>query len=326
LKLLLRRNAILVLAMAAPAGAVAQPMAGPYVNLGAGVSILQNAILKSAGGRTDLSVAPGAAVEAGAGIGVGGGLRLELEGDFAAARPRGSNGGGTTDTYGGFVNALYDFTTGTGFVPYLGIGAGYQALDLDRGESSSAFGYQGIAGLSYPVGVIPGLSLTAEYRLVGNALFTGGPPVSSVFDHQALLGLRYAFGTPPPAPPVEQGAAPPAPPPAEASTRTYLVFFDWDRADLSARARQIVAEAADASRHLHSTRIEVSGYTDASGTQTYNQSLSVRRAQTVEAELVRDGVAESDIAIHGFGASSPLVRTATGVREPQNRRVEIILH
>ncbi len=320
---MLVRNAFLGLVLTAPAGVAAQPAAGPYVNLGAGLSVLQNAILKPADAdRASLAFAPGAAVEAGAGIGLGGGLRLELEGDFSTARPRASNAGGTTDIYGGFVNALYDFTTGTGFVPFLGIGAGYQSLDLDR-ETGSAFGYQGIAGLSYPVGLVPGLSLTAEYRLVGSALFAGGPPVSNVFDHQALLGLRYAFGSPPPS--LAPDAAPPAPPPAEPRTRTYLVFFDWDRADLSARARQIIAEAAEASRQVRSTRIEVSGYTDASGTRTYNQSLSVRRAETVAAELVRDGVAASDIAIQGLGESNPLVPTAAGVRQAENRRVEIVL-
>jgi outer membrane protein OmpA-like peptidoglycan-associated protein len=323
LKFLPGRKGIFVLALVAPAAAVAQPAAGPYVNLGAGANFLQNAVLKPAGEQgVRLDFAPGAAVAASAGVGLGGGLRLELEGDFTTSRARGAK----ADMYGGFVNAFYDFTTGTGFVPYLGIGAGYQTLDLDGGgaETGSAFGYQGIAGLSYPVGLVPGLSLTAEYRLVGSALFAGGPPVSNVFDHQALLGLRYAFGTPP-LPPLPDMLAPLPPPPSAARVRTYLVFFDWDRADLSARARQIVAQAAEASRHVQTTRIEVSGYTDASGTQTYNQTLSVRRAQTVEAELVRDGVATTDITIHGFGESNPLVPTAPGVREPPNRRVEIVL-
>ena len=71
---------------------------------------------------------------------------------------------------------------------------------------------------------------------------------------------------------------------------------------------------------------KVSGYTDLSGTAAYNQSLSVRRAQSVEAELVRDGVAEAEITIRGLGEANPLVPTAKGVREPQNRRVEIVLH
>ncbi len=325
---MLGRNArFAALALVLPDRVHAQAMDGPYVNLGAGVSFLQNVILKPADGAGSLGFAPGEAVAAGAGFGVGGGLRLELEGDFANGRLRGGKAGGSGDLYGGFVNALYDFTTGTGFVPYLGVGAGYQLLALDSGgtETGSAFGYQGIAGLSYPVGLVPGLSLTAEYRLVGmvsppsydrstsSALFASGPTVSNVFDHQALLGLRYAFGTPPPLPSPDL-PAPASPPPAASHTRTYLVFFDWDRADLSGRARQIVAEAAEASRQVPATRIEVSGYTDASGTQTYNQSLSVRRAQTVEAELVRDGVAAADIAIRGFGEQKPL-----------NRRVEIVL-
>jgi len=107
--------------------------------------------------------------------------------------------------------------------------------------------------------------------------------------------------------------------------RTYLVFFDWDKADLSARAQQIVAEAAQASTHVQTTKIEVNGYTDLSGTAAYNQKLSVRRAESVEAELVKDGVAQGEIEIHGYGESNPLVPTAKGVREPQNRRVEIIL-
>ena len=81
---------------------------------------------------------------------------------------------------------------------------------------------------------------------------------------------------------------PPAPiasVPEVTPVRTYLVFFDWDRAELSARARQIVATAAEASTHVQTTRIEVNGYTDLSGTAAYNQKLSDRRASTVKTEL-----------------------------------------
>jgi outer membrane protein OmpA-like peptidoglycan-associated protein len=116
---------------------------------------------------------------------------------------------------------------------------------------------------------------------------------------------------------------PPTAPPIP--VRTYLVFFDWDRADLTTRARQIVQAAAEASTHVQTTRIEVNGYTDLSGTVAYNQRLSVRRAETVQKELIHDGVAPGEISIHGYGESNPLVPTAKGVREPQNRRVEIIL-
>jgi outer membrane protein OmpA-like peptidoglycan-associated protein len=103
------------------------------------------------------------------------------------------------------------------------------------------------------------------------------------------------------------------------------VFFDWDKATLTDRARQIVKEAAENSTRVQYTRIEVDGYTDTSGTPKYNQGLSIRRAQAVAAELVKDGVPRGGIAIQGFGETHLLVPTGPGVREPQNRRVEIII-
>jgi OmpA-OmpF porin, OOP family len=125
--------------------------------------------------------------------------------------------------------------------------------------------------------------------------------------------------TPPPAP-----AAAPAP--AVQPARSYLVFFDWDRATLTERARQIIREAADASTHVQVTRIDVNGYTDTSGRPQYNRELSIRRARAVKAELIRDGVPANAITTQGFGDTNLLVPTGPGVREPQNRRVEIILH
>jgi outer membrane protein OmpA-like peptidoglycan-associated protein len=104
------------------------------------------------------------------------------------------------------------------------------------------------------------------------------------------------------------------------------VFFDWDKATLTDRARSIIKEAADNSTRVQYTRIDVNGYTDTSGTPQYNQGLSVRRAQAVAGELVRDGVSQGSIGIQGFGETHLLVPTGAGVREPQNRRVEIIIH
>jgi outer membrane protein OmpA-like peptidoglycan-associated protein len=103
------------------------------------------------------------------------------------------------------------------------------------------------------------------------------------------------------------------------------VFFDWDKADLTDRAKQIIADAAQASSHTNTTKIEVDGHADTSGTRQYNQALSLRRAQAVGAELVRDGVPQNIIMISAFGDTRPLVPTGPGIREPQNRRVEIVL-
>ena len=161
-------------------------------------------------------------------------------------------------------------------------------------------------------------------RFVNSTVYNNSSPFG--FDGGFYYGrIAYTFGGPSNSltQPLPEPVA--TPPTVTTPARTYLVFFDWDRADLTQRARQIVSAAAQASTHVQTTRIEVNGYTDLSGTAAYNQRLSVRRAQTVESELVRDGVARSEISIHGYGDSSPLVPTAKGVREPQNRRVEIIL-
>ncbi|MFT8921889.1 OmpA family protein, partial [Acetobacter sp.] len=122
-----------------------------------------------------------------------------------------------------------------------------------------------------------------------------------------------------------------APAPAPQAARSYLIFFDWDKADLTDRARSIVSEAAQAATHIALTRITVSGYTDNSSAhpgqkagEDYNMKLSIRRATVVKAELMRDGIAGSTIDIHGYGDTHPLVQTGPNTKEAQNRRVEII--
>ena len=125
--------------------------------------------------------------------------------------------------------------------------------------------------------------------------------------------------------PAPTPAPAPVPAPKAEEARTYLVFFDWDKSDLTARARQIIADSAGASTRLAVTRIEVAGHADKSGSPAYNQALSMSRATAVAGELVRLGVKKDAIMVSAFGDTKPLVPTAAGVREPQNRRVEIVL-
>jgi outer membrane protein OmpA-like peptidoglycan-associated protein len=299
------------------------------------------------------------------GWGLGNGLRFELQGaylyndiDKRAGSPVYGSSSGHTESYGGYGNVLYDIDLPAlgidigGITPYIGGGIGYLWDHLspistanndgtyDRvGGTKGGLAFQGIVGAAYPLAMVaPGLDLTVEYRYQeqlenGNYGGTHYQPfgvnrgyvgLSTPQNHSIMVGVRYALWQPPAPPPPAPPA--PTPPPAVEAARTYLVFFDWDRSDLTERARQIVSEAAQASTHVQTTRIEVNGYTDLSGTAAYNQKLSVRRAESVESELVRDGVAQNEISIHGYGESNPLVPTAKGVREPQNRRVEIILH
>ena len=273
----------------------------------------------------------------------------------------GSNSSGSEQGYGPMFNVLYDFVGLTPWVvPYVGVGAGYQRAHLSNfavsgpgvagalnpvlssNDTRAAAAAQGIVGVALPVPSLPGLAVTAEYHILGmfgtrtyNAGLTfttpgvAGAPVRASrfgtfqFGHQYnntfLFGVRYNFGVTPPPPPAPVAAPAPAP------ARSYLVFFDWDKATLTDRARMIIREAAENSTRVQYTQIEVNGYTDTSGKPSYNQRLSVRRAENVAAELVRDGVPRNAIAIHGFGETHLLVPTGPGVREPQNRRVEIII-
>ena len=267
--------------------------------------------------------------------------------------PSATKASGDRQKYGGFLNILYDidlnrFGLDTGLTPYVGLGAGYlqsvnknvmysqgnQALLRSTGTDGN-FAYQAIIGAAYPISAVPGLAATIDYRFTGTTDplnykgqyfspgFIGATKVreSQAYNHTIMLGVRYAFNAAPP--PV--AAMAPAPGPQAEASRTYLVFFDWDRADLTDRAREIIASAAQATTRVQVTRIEVSGHTDTTGTARYNQGLSVRRAQNVAAELVRLGVPQNAITTQGFGFSRPLVATGPGVREPQNRRVEIVL-
>ncbi len=233
-------------------------------------------------------------------------------------------------------------------------------------DVAPAFAYQAIAGFSLPIAAVPGLAFTTEYRMVGLVdplpaerlqseatrlilpsigsfgSYTYIPPpivetfrtvgnqhFTNIFHHSVMFGLRYAFNAAPP-PPVRRApvaAMPPAPHPQP----SYHLFFDWNQAALTPRAREIVAAAAANVPHVATTTIEVDGYADTShalpgarGT-AFNLRLSLRRADAVRAELVHDGVPPGAITVRGLGDTHLLVPTGPNAREPQNRRVTIVL-
>ena len=114
---------------------------------------------------------------------------------------------------------------------------------------------------------------------------------------------------------------PPVAAPAPVASQSYLVFFDFDKSDLTPQATQIVDQAAKNATIAHIVQLTVTGHTDTVGSDAYNMRLSRRRAESVAAELKKDGVASSEIAIVAKGKRDLLVPTGDGVKEPQNRRV-----
>ena len=104
----------------------------------------------------------------------------------------------------------------------------------------------------------------------------------------------------------------------------YLVFFPWNKASLTEDDQRVVGEAVAEFKRTGSARIDVTGFTDTSGSPAYNLELSERRAGMVAAELERQGVPRADMVVTGRGQQDLRVPTADNVREAGNRRVEIV--
>jgi outer membrane protein OmpA-like peptidoglycan-associated protein len=339
--------------------AKAQPVSGIYVAGGIGYNIEESSKVKdviadgeNTGATARVSLHNGYTGDASVGYGFGNGWRVELEGDyfenrFSKVKADGESfdASGKEQKYGAFVNALYDFDIGLPYLyPYVGAGVGWQEANFNNFnfdgvpasvKQKGALAYQGIVGLAFPIAPVPGLSATLEYRFTAlagsrkyNTSFDDTQVSAKVlheYNNSIQAGLRYAFNTAAPVAPAPEPAPAPVAAPAPAPAKTYLVFFDWDKSDLTPRATQIIAQAASDSKTNSVTTIDVSGYTDTSGTPDYNQGLSERRAASVAAQLVTDGVPQSEIETHAYGETHLLVPTGPGVREPQNRRVEIVL-
>jgi OOP family OmpA-OmpF porin len=233
------------------------------------------------------------------------------------------------------------------FQPYLDGGIGFAHNDLQSstgriagvvpftqtGASRTNFAWGVGAGLAYAFTRNWALDVAYKYLDLGDlrsgasasALGVTAPTTAIKSDnftvHTVTIGFRYTFAPPPPPPtPV---VAPPPPPGAVAPQRqTFIVFFEFDKSSLTADGRRVVDAAAAAFKSGKSS-VAIAGYTDLSGTQQYNLALSKRRADTVRSALVRDGVPAAAINESWHGKENPRVPTADGVREPQNRRVEI---
>jgi len=189
---------------------------------------------------------------------------------------------------------------------------------------------------TYDVGAGVVLAKTGAWSLEG--VYDYQWRADSYRGHQVMVNLVLPFGgerahkeaaaassPPPPPPPPPPARAPivaPAPPPVPSK---FLVFFDFDKANLRTDAQMIVREAADYANRTGKATITATGHTDTVGTPAYNMGLSERRAEAVKAALVKLGISDREIVVRWKGESEPLVATGDGVREPQNRRVEIIL-
>ena len=110
---------------------------------------------------------------------------------------------------------------------------------------------------------------------------------------------------------------------AEPLARDYLVLFDFDSTAIRSDSALILDRVVEAYRSLGASRMSLTGHTDRAGSNDYNQALSVSRAIAVENYLTGLSVSSSGLTTAGRGESDPRVATPDGVREQENRRVEI---
>ncbi len=265
--------------------------------------------------------------------------RVEVEGGYRQnslegyvlkwSGPR-ADGEGDLTEISAIVNVLYDVPLFERLSLSIGLGVGgdYATVEMTTGwgpvdDSDWRFAYQGIAGLNYAITDLTVVFVNYRFANVrdinlepaANYSIDGGD-----FEKQtATAGVRFALAGPaaplPPPPP-----ATPQPVPLE---REFIVFFGFNKADLTPQALATIRKAVGAVRNSGSAAIRVVGHADRAGSISYNKALSVRRAQSVKKALIGEGIAAGTISVSGRGESEPAVQTADGVREPQNRRVHI---
>ena len=242
----------------------------------------------------------------------------------------------------GMGNLLLDFDLPSGVNFYLGGGAGYATIKERVGVgttilfdgSDNKFAWQGLAGMRVPVGERVEIGVKLRYFDAGTVQYSmfGRPNITKFRTTSALASLIYNFGSkapvvetvmvPPPKPPETVEAPPPLPPPP-CNKGPYIVFFDWDKSDITTEAAATLDSAVTAYGNCANVPVMLAGYADRSGAPAYNQALSERRNAAVTTYLTGHGISASAISGQGFGEDNNRVPTADGVRELQNRRVEI---
>lgn len=261
--------------------------------------------------------------------------RLELEGgyrhndlekvNFAPASH------GDLRQYTAFLNVRKDIPISNKWLIDFGLGVGFDNArfedTLSHKDGDTTFAGQAIAGLTYRLTDHWDISATYRYMMTLQdlelALPTHAVGEMDLHNHTVTIGLRYGYDDPPAPPPPPAPAAPPAPPPM---AKSYIIFFGFNKCNVTAEADAVLSEAAAAAKSGGSASVRIVGHTDSVGSNAYNQKLSECRANAAKTNLVGKGVSEGSISTSGKGETELTVQTGDGVKEPQNRRATIDLN
>jgi len=125
--------------------------------------------------------------------------------------------------------------------------------------------------------------------------------------------------------PAPAAAAAPAPAPVEKVSLTGDAYFATDSAVLTSAATAALDTLLNQQGDKHFSRVEVDGYTDATGSDAHNQALSTRRADAVAGYLRERGLKADSFAATGHGEANPAASNESAEGRARNRRVEISL-
>lgn len=255
--------------------------------------------------------------------------------------------GGRSSALSFMVNGMFDFGDDDGLQGFVGGGVGVARVKARYGlttnsnfldDSDTVFAWQAIAGVRAPLSDSIDVSLKYRFFNADNVSLVdsiGRRTEGRFRSHSILGGLTFNFGAPEPAPiPTPEPTPTPAWTPTPEPTPTpvarqctpgpYIVFFDWDKSDITPEAASILDNAISNYNDCGNAQVMLAGHADRSGSASYNVGLSQRRADAVKAYLSGRGIPGGVIGTEAFGESRPRVDTADGVRELQNRRVEVM--
>ena len=110
---------------------------------------------------------------------------------------------------------------------------------------------------------------------------------------------------------------------AQPAPGTAIIFFDWGKREIRRDDQEVLDKVAEQWRAQSGAHLILSGHSDRSGPGWANVRAAKQRAKAAHDYLVEHGVPSSAMTLQAFGEQQPVVETEDGVREVQNRRVEI---
>lgn len=287
----------------------------------------------------------------------------ELGGFYTAFASDDTPGAQSQREYGAKLDGLYFYTRNPSFAPYFALGAGGIVTELRGSGDDSTDPFADVGLGFFKRFSVAGRDLALRADLRYRHIFFGSEGFAGVADDdlgEAVLkvGLSMPFGARPAAPPSgaacadadrdgvcdandrcprtaggmavgEDGCASVAD--AESGTRRFDdVHFAFDIAALDSSEQARLAATAAAIKTLieryPALQVDVSGHTDAMGTQAYNLSLSERRAAAVRQYLAGQGIDAQRVNLFSFGESRPIATNDTEEGRALNRRAEIQTH